>query len=289
MINHLDDLDQRLFLSEYYLKRLTRLYKPYIGYTLLVAIPLVLVIYVTVNIFHFNFPGISNLFSTIASMNVISFLSFFVGNNPIAAQLYYLITLIAITSICFTVLYFLNIRWLFYSFIPFFFLSLLIQLGIVQDIPILAVFRYLPFFIFGSYWAFDQQTKKEKWFPGIKTYAPVLFLIGILSFLIVQNPSYQLIIFGFCCLLFPFFLSSLFATMKKIRFVYSFFMFCGSYAFPIYLFQWPLILPIVTRSIFDILKLDFIFMPLVVSIITIYISVFVYQIVKKVHLNILFE
>ena len=289
MINHLDDLDQRTFLSEYYMKRVTRLYKPYIGYSLLSAIPLVLVVYVAVNIFHLNFPGLSNFFSMFDNMNIFIVLSFFVGNNPIAAQLYYLITLIAITSICFTILYFLNMKWLFLSFCPFFLISLLIQLKIIQDVPLLGVFRYLPFFIFGSYWAYNQQTRKGNWFQFFQSYAPVFFFICIPLFIIVQNFFYHLILFCFFCFLFPFFLSSFFDTMKKIRFAYSFFMFCGNYAFPIYLFQWPLILPIVTRSLIDILKLDFIFMPLVVSIITIYLSVFVYQIVKKVHLNILFE
>ncbi len=289
MINHVNDLDQRAFLGEYYNKRFIRLYKPYMGYTLLSVFPLVMVVYLAIHVLHLNFPGLSNFFTLIDTMNIFSFLSFFAGNNPIAPQLYYLITLIGITSICFTILYFLNMKWLFFSFSPFFLISMLIQLGIIQDVPVLAVFRYLPFFIFGAYWAYNQQNQKAKWFLFFLSYAPVFFFMCLIPLSIVQNSFSQAVFFGFCCFLFPFVLSSLFGTMKKITFLYSFFIFCGTFAFPIYLFQWPLILPIVTRLLIDILKIDYIFMPLVISIITIYISVFVYRIVKKIHLNVVFE
>ena len=41
--NHLTDLDQRPFLSKYYLKRFIKLYKAYLGYTILMLLPLLAV------------------------------------------------------------------------------------------------------------------------------------------------------------------------------------------------------------------------------------------------------
>jgi peptidoglycan/LPS O-acetylase OafA/YrhL len=114
---------------------------------------------------------------------------------------------------------------------------------------------------------------------------PVFFLILIISPIISQNT----ILIYFSCFLFPIFLLSIFDYVKAIKFLYPFLMFCGTYSFQIYLFHQPLILPVLSRSIIDILKIDYVFIPVLISILAIYCCVIAYKIVKKVRLNILFE
>ena len=97
------------------------------------------------------------------------------------------------------------------------------------------------------------------------------------------------ILIYFSCFLFPIFLLLIFDYVKKIKFLFPFLMFCGTYSFQIYLFHVPLVEAILSRSIIDILKIDYIFMPIVITILTMYCSVIVYKIVKKVRLNMLFE
>lgn len=297
MINHSNELGQKIFLSKYYMKRFIRLYKAYVGYTLLTLIPLLIVIYFAIYIFHLDFPGITTILTKINNTNIFSFLKFLCGDNPITSQLWYLIGLIVITSICFTILYFLDIKWLFFSFIPFFLISLLIQsgmliqLGIIFYFPFLIsnVFLYLPFFIFGSFWGYNQQYQMGKWFQIAQFLVPIFFFIFIVSATILQNFINKSILIYFSCFLFPFFLLSIFDHVKKIKFLYSSLMFCGIYSFQIYLFHMPLILPIISRIIINILKIDYIFMPILITILVIFVCVIVYKIVKTIHLNILFE
>jgi peptidoglycan/LPS O-acetylase OafA/YrhL len=289
MINHSNELDQRVFLNEYYMKRFVRLYKPYIGYTLLMVFPLLLISYLAINYLHLDYPGIKIL-TFIDSMNSFSLINFLCGTNPIAAQLWYLISLIVITSICFTILYFLNIKWLFFFFFPFILISLIIQFkDIYMSQQIAGVYFYLPFFILGSFSAYHHQYQMEKWTKIFQIVMPAIFLILVLSTILSQNFIDKSILIYISCFFFPFFLFSVFDQMKKIKFLYSFLIFCGTYSFQIYLFQWPLILPIISRIIIDILKIDYIFIPILITILAIYVCVIVYEIIKKIHLNILFE
>ena len=108
--------------------------------------------------------GITILTTVLNNMSILGFLNFLCGDNLIVGQLWYLVVLIVITSICFTILYFLNIKWLFLSFIPFFLISFMLLFGIIQlpssfigSVLVGGVFRYLPYFIFGCYWAYNQQ------------------------------------------------------------------------------------------------------------------------------------
>lgn len=296
MINHSNQLEQRVFLIKYYIKRFFRLYKPYIGYTLLSAFPFLLVSYVAVNCFHYNYPGLT-IFTTINNMNILSILNFFLGINPIAYHLWYLVALIVMTGICFCILYFLNTKWLFFSFIPFCLIALLIKFGIIQiefflgSFTFSKVFIYLPFFILGCYWAYNQQPYQTSNWVNITRFSFLgFFLILIVPQIILQKPiDENSILIYFICFLFPIFLLSIFDCVKKIKLLYPFFLFCGTFSFQIYLFHEPLILPIISRVIINILKIDYIFMPLLISILSIYSCVIVYKIVKKVHLNFLLE
>ena len=291
VLNHLNELDQKPFLSKYYIKRFIRLYKPYIGYSILMVVPLLIIAYFTTYIFHLNFGGMTTFLTAISDLNFYSILSFFWGgNNPIAFQLWYLIALIYITSICFTILYFLDIKWLFYLFIPFFLFSLVIQIFAVQSLPsvVFNAFIYLPFFIFGCFWAYHQHVHEENLFQAAPFFALLFFILIMSSSILLFFFNNEILIYC-SCFFFPFFLLALFGYIKNVKFITSFFMFCGIYSFQIYLFQWPLILPIIIRTMIDIFKIDYFFMPIIVAILAVYFCVFVYKMVKKLHLNVLFE
>ena len=118
ILSHHDDLKSRIFLGTYFLNRFVRLYKPYLGYTLLIFFPVIITYYLAVNVFHLSFPGITQFFDTVYTANSYSILAFFVGENPVAGHLWYLIALICITAVCFTVMYLSDTRSLFYLFFP---------------------------------------------------------------------------------------------------------------------------------------------------------------------------
>jgi peptidoglycan/LPS O-acetylase OafA/YrhL len=288
IFNHISDIEKKSFLGTYFIKRFVRLYKPYLGYSFLTLIPLLLIMYSAFYYLHLNFPGISNFLHWINNMNLNGCLVFFFGENPVASQLWYLIALIGITSICFSLLYFFRLKWLFISFILFFLISILIKIEIIHRIYSIAanIFLYLPFFILGCYWAHNQNVQKN---TRAEECISVLFLVFIIISGIVQNPGNKSLLIHLSCFSFPFFVSSISNFIKKIELLRSFLMFCGKYSFQIYLFQWPLILPILSRTIIDIMKIDYVFMPVVISIVAIYVCVAIYKITKITHLNLLFE
>jgi peptidoglycan/LPS O-acetylase OafA/YrhL len=289
--NHHEELNQKPFLGEYFLKRFIRLYKPYLGYSLLIFIPLLIVTYVTVYIFHFNFDRATTFINLTSNMSSLNLIEFLLGNNPITSHLWYLVALIGITSICFSILYFKSIHWLFYLFIPFLLLSLWIRLNDVGagHVDRIIMF-YLPFFIFGIYYSYSEQNQKNNWFKTTKFYSPLFFLIVfILAIILRDNAMVHTTLLIVICFLFPFFLFAIFNYVKKVRFVSHFLIFCGVYSFQIYLFHVPLCLPILSRFITGIMKINYVFMPLLISIFGIYFSVFTYKVIKKIHLNILFE
>jgi peptidoglycan/LPS O-acetylase OafA/YrhL len=293
--NHEKDLGKKIFLGQYFTKRFIRMYKPYIGYTLLIFLPLLFIDYIAINIFHFNFPGSVQFITSLETMTFAGFLSFLLGNNFVSGHLWYLIALIGITSICFTILYFSNIKWLFSFFVPFFLISfwiwatmkLLTEPNSIGLVPMIIVL--LPFFIFGAFWAYNQHNKQSEWFVYAEHYCPVLFLILAFSSVLVQNPGYKTILTCFYCMTFPFFISAIAEYIKKIRFVYPFLMFSGKYSFPIFLFHIPLILRPLERGTIDLMRIDFFFMPIVLSILSMYISVGIYLILKKIYLDYLIE
>ncbi len=290
-LNHFNELNQKKFLSEYFIKRFIRLYKPYLGYSLLILFPILLITYISVYFFNINYTGINFFLNLFNNINIFYFIGFFLGYNVIAIQLWYLVALIAITSICFTILYFLNIKWLFFFFIPSLLISLLIKIDAIKFEFVLVnnVFIYLPFFIFGICWSCNQYYQKCKWFQQSQFYFPILFLIDTVSIIILQNFIDITILQYFCGFFFPFFLTAIFESMKKTKLLFGFLMYCGSYSFQIFLFHAPLILQIISRFILDIMKINNIFIPIVISVLTIYFCVIAYKFTKKIHLNRLFE
>jgi peptidoglycan/LPS O-acetylase OafA/YrhL len=282
ILNHVEDINRRDFLGKYYLTRFVRLYKPYIGYTVLIVVPLVVITYLAIHIIHLDFPDGTIFTRLIASADISGILNFLGGVNPIADQLWYLVALLVITSVCFTILYFLNTRCLFLAFIPLFIVSVFIELGAPQGINILNFFTYAPFFIVGCFWAY-----KRQWSQGTHYYLAVLFLILIVLSILLR-PG-QLVLIYLSCFFFPMFLLLFFDSVNKIPLAFPFLIFSGTYSFQIYLFHQPLILHIISTGLINVLKIDFLVMPIIVTILTIYCCVGVYKFIKLLHLNIIFE
>jgi len=91
------------------------------------------------------------------------------------------------------------------------------------------------------------------------------------------------------CILFPFFLSSIDPGVRKFRPLHAFLQVSGSYSFQIYLFHLPLILLILLRASGDIFRIQYFFMPFVITLAAIFFSILAYLMVKKIHLAFLIE
>jgi peptidoglycan/LPS O-acetylase OafA/YrhL len=107
--------------------------------------------------------------------------------------------------------------------------------------------------------------------------------------ILVQDEVLNMVMIFFGCILFPFFLSSVAGLVKRVRPVHAFLQFSGLYSFQIYLFHLPLILLILLRASGDIMKINYFFMPFLITVAAIYLSVLAYLMVKRVHLAFLIE
>ena len=291
VFNHQDDLKSRIFLGSYFFRRFVRLYKSYIGYTLLIFFPVLITYYLAFNVLHLSFPGIMQFFNTIYAANMFTILAFLTGDNPVTGHLWYLIALICITAVCFTIMYLSNIRSLFYLFFPFVVFSLWLltttgyfALGIVPRAIVL-----VPFFIAGMFIACTDTHNQILAGYGAREFFPAAFLLIIIASAYSTDPSGRAILIFLSSLFLPFFLSTSFAYLKKITLIHSFILFSGTYSFAIYLFHLPLILLFLRRLVNDILHIHLFFMPLILAVAAIYLSVIAYMIVRKCHLNFLIE
>lgn len=186
--NHKNEIRDKDFLKQYAIKRFIRLYKPYIGYTALVIVPLYLVCQLAL-MRGLDYPGL-RVFSRGSLPLVMDFLG---GENPFAYQLWYLVTLLGITLMCLAVIY-IDIRGLY----------LLLPLSLISNRFTL----YASIFVLGALLAYHSVFVR---FP-----APTAFV------------------------------------------------YLGRMSFYIYLFHWPLILPITQRFLEDILGLKYVFMPIII-------------------------
>jgi peptidoglycan/LPS O-acetylase OafA/YrhL len=291
VFNHLDDLKSRFFLGTYFLNRFVRLYKPYLGYTLLIFFPVLITYYLAFNVFHLTFSGITQFFDTIYATNSYSILAFFAGDNPVTGHLWYLIALIYITAVCFTIMYLSDIRSLFYLFFPFVLFSmwLLTTTGYFSLGIVLKAIVLVPFFIAGMYAANTNTDNKSLDGSGARKFFPVVFLLILITSAFIKGTSDKAVLIFLSSLFLPFFLSFSFAFIKKITLIHSGLLFFGRYSFAIYLFHLPLILLFLIRVFIDILNIHLFFMPLLLAVAALYLSVIAYLIVRKCHLNFLIE
>jgi peptidoglycan/LPS O-acetylase OafA/YrhL len=295
--NHLPELGSKKFLHDYFIKRCIRLYKPYLGYTLLMVIPACIISYGAVYL-HLPYRGAADFIEYTTNMSVVKIIAFFIGRNPIADHLWYLVALIIITAISFSLLYFLDLKRFFYGAIPFILLSWLCKISYLDPelfpeltSPLLSrIITYYPFFVFGIWYACQEQEKKPAWHPISRVTGPVLFLVLLVSSACIRGPGpvSGTLLYGSAVFV-PFFLLAIAGPLQRAGIIYQFLTFCGIYSFQIYLFQWPVIIPVLCRVMTDILKLHFILVPLLISVTGIGLSVIGYRIAKQCHLDVLFE
>jgi peptidoglycan/LPS O-acetylase OafA/YrhL len=253
--------------------------------------PLLIIDYCAWYILNLHFSGIATFFSALENMNIMHLLAFFVGDNPVTGHLWYLLALIIITAAVFTVLYFLDLRLLCYLAIPLFPVCLyLFTTAHFFEMEIaFRAFLLLPFFILGAWFAFHQQYRKSPWFASFSRYFAIIFPVLMAASILVQDEVLNMVMIFFGCILFPFFLSSVAGLVKRVRPVHAFLQFSGLYSFQIYLFHLPLILLILLRASGDIMKINYFFMPFLITVAAIYLSVLAYLMVKRVHLAFLIE
>lgn len=207
--NHRDKLKDREFLKQYMIKRIFRLYKPYIGYTALIIIPLYIVDQIALG------RGLKNPGFQLFSRDTWQlFTDFLIGENPFSYHLWYLVTLLVITLICISLIY-IDIRSI-YFLLPLVLLNNRLAL-------------YLSIFVFGALLAYYR--------------------------IYIKFPS-------------PFIL-----------------VYLGKKSFYIYLFHLPFILPGIKMILGD----RYLFMPIIISILSVVLSIVAYDITKMIGINKIFE
>ncbi|WP_048065328.1 acyltransferase family protein [Methanosarcina acetivorans] len=284
VLNHINELEDKQFLKKYFAKRFIRLYKPYIGYSLLIFIPEYIAIYIATHYFKADFGGITNFWN---SLNIQGLENLLVGTNFIAMHLWYLFSLLIITVICIIILYFFNIQTLF-IFSLLMLLYNIISAGYYKTSIFLIDDRtmlYLPVFIFGMFLAYYKDNENTK---KIFIAFSILFVIALIQIINHSQTSYQLTtcVYG---LTFPCLMMLTSSILMKFEYINNILQFCGKYSFQIYLFHVPIIVPALQRSVVYVANLDFSIVPYVITILSIILSIYAYEICKKIRLNILFE
>jgi len=82
-INHSTEINDKSFISKYFVKRFTRLYKAYIGYTLLAFVPLYCISYISINYLNLNFESIIIFWN---NLNIDGLFKIFIGHNIVSYQ-----------------------------------------------------------------------------------------------------------------------------------------------------------------------------------------------------------
>jgi peptidoglycan/LPS O-acetylase OafA/YrhL len=144
---------------------------------------------------------------------------------------------------------------------------------------------YLPVFIFGMFWAYYKDNENtKKYFIAFS----ILFVIALIQIINHSQTSYQLTtcIYG---LTFPCSMMLISSILMKIEYINNILQFCGKYSFQIYLFHMPIIVPALQRSVIDVADLALTITPYIITIFSIILSIYAYEICKKIKLNLLFE
>ncbi|MGV8174100.1 MAG: acyltransferase family protein [Methanothrix sp.] len=251
MYNHHQDLQNKVFLKSYMITRFKRLYKPYIGYTLLILPIWAVIIWIGRNIFNLNYSGL-NVFDNPIIDTVWLFV---IGQNPFGGHLWYLVMLLEVTFLCLLVLYVFNIKILF---------------GLGFTCLSVLIFQYAIEFLFSMSLATD-----------------ILILIyveaiefGYLSNIIKYGSIYIIGMFIATKVTFPEKLATPLLTPLLV---------IGSYSFYIYLFQWPFLLPIPGKLLYDILNINSIFVPIFLVLFVVATSIVIYRIMNVFGINRLIE
>lgn len=283
-INHSAEINDKSFISKYFVKRFTRLYKAYIGYTLLAFVPLYCISYISINYLNLDFESIINFWN---NLNIDGLLKTLIGHNIVSYQLRYLIVLILITTVCFSIIYYFQINTLFYFIIPLLAFDVVYK-DILKQYPIILfnVMMYMPAYIFGIAYSYKQLEKNKL---SISYTCSIIFIaIFIISIVYPQSfaHKYAILLYG---ITFPPFMILFSKLLLNFKYLKGLLLLCGKYSFQIYLFHWPIILPLISKLTINILKINNFFTPYGVTVLAIIICVYVYKVSKKLKLNQIFE
>jgi len=298
MLNHGKDISDRTFLDGYFVKRFIRLYRPYLGYTLLALAQLITAI-AFVNLIWTPGQEVRNqLIGYVVRFNqpaVNVFLDFLVGLNPAAYHLWYLVALIAITGICFMILRYSNRLTLFILVIPLILINLVFSNNLVfyndyEDIFQVpsGIMLYLPMFIAGAIAGHSLQNWKRGFKPLSITLTSI-FMILILIIILLPGvfPSGQrIVVLG---LLFPFPVLIFSSIVNKRPRVAWPFVKSGENSFIAYLFHWPIMVPFLNLFLLDYMHLYSIVTPFIIVTITIVFAHFTVRFMRRIRINFLIE
>lgn len=281
-MNHFDELNNKTFISKYFVKRFARLYKAYVGYTLLAFVPLYCISYISIKYLNLKFDGITHFQN---NLNTAGLFSTLVGDNIVSYQLWYLIALILITSICFSIIYYFKIKTLFYFGIPLLIFDIIFWDSSQHYSTILfETVVYMPAYIFGLWYGYNKVYQKK---TSVICAIPFLILFGVS---IIYSTSiiykYAILLFSFT---FPPFMIMISNIILNNNLLKKPLLICGKYSFPIYLFHWPIILPVISRGLIDILNLNYFITPYIIALLAVIVCIFVYKICVQFRLNRMFE
>jgi peptidoglycan/LPS O-acetylase OafA/YrhL len=283
-INHSTEINDKSFISKYFMKRFTRLYKAYIGYTLLAFFPLYCISYISINYLNLNLESVINFWN---NLNIDGLFKILIGNNIISYQLRYLLVLILITTICFAIIYYFQVDTLLYLGIPLLAFDFIYKDTLKQYPSILFnVMMYMPAYIFGIAYGYKQLEQNKL---SVSYICSITFVaIFIISIVYPQSfaHKYAILLYG---ITFPPFMMLFSRLLINFKYLKGLLLLCGKYSFQIYLFHWPVILPLISKLTINILKINNFFTPYGVTVLAIIICVYVYKVSKKLKLNQIFE
>lgn len=289
VINHSLQIDNKIFLKNYAIKRFFRLYKPYITYTFLV-LPLLYIIK------HISYDCIGLDFNELNKLNNICELNywinlFFAGNNTIANHLWYLFALSVVGSFFFVILYISNIRKLYLIFPILVLISFLFEEILTSNYRMVFKIINLEYiFIFSIYFNL-LKIENSKTYHKLNIYFSIIFLIIFLITIIQNNLfflNYSTNLF-LCSLTFPAFAANLINFISKIKLFEKAFIPLGQKSFYIYLFHAPIISEALTVIFLKILNINSHTVIFLVVLLTIWLSIIVYAVCKRLNLIRIFE
>lgn len=290
VFNHFPELMDRKFLRTYLLKRFVRLYKPYVGYTLL-SLPVVLMAALLRKnlIFLKDFVGLRSFDENSFSDLLYKFL---IGDNPIAHHLWYLFTLLIVTIICFGMLYGFCVCMSFKNILS----RVSVGIGFYSLIVILTVFLnyllpqspfyYIVIYIAGLLFAYIYLLNKRVYFLLIY----ILSLIFIITYIFSLEAKIRFLPFYLMYgLTFPSIIMVLCIYLYKSAIISNKVSYCGMHSFHIYLLHEPIIEPVIMLLFVKSLDIsNNVVVPLVV-VITIFLTIVMYSFLNYFNINRLFE
>lgn len=269
--NHINELNDRVFLRKYAFKRFKRLLKPYIGYTILVLpIMCALLLESNGNTYLSNF-GQFNILKNSTLIDLVY--KFGIGNNPIVVPTWFLYSLCIVTSICLAVLYASDIKVIF-AFFP-----IIIIVSLYHDLP--STLEIGIAFILGMLFAYYNVFSMS-----------IIYLLAIFCILFFYFDTY---LYGeniFIRMIFMLTIPSLafvvYKVVDNIKYINRFVYLCGIYSFYIYLLHAPFVEPAMYLLLrfFSISNNVQVFVQIPIIVV---VTILLYKILSSVGLNRFFE